>query len=35
MDLDKSQKITELTLLLVKKLAGDNQPDSHVNRMLH
>lgn len=32
MELDKSQKITDLTLLLVKKLAGENQPESHVNR---
>jgi hypothetical protein len=35
MELDKSEKITALTLRLVKKLAGENQPDSHVNRMLY
>jgi hypothetical protein len=33
MDFDKSEKITALTLRLVKKLSGENQSESHVNRM--
>jgi hypothetical protein len=33
MDLEKSEKITDLTLRLIKKLAGENQPESNVNRM--
>ena len=33
MEFDKSEKITALTLRLVKKLVGEAQPENHVNRM--
>lgn len=33
MELDKSEKITALTLRLVKKIAGESKPENEVNGM--